>query len=193
MSSYVSYDEYGADKLQREMDSAYVAGAQGEKVPHVFTSGKERHEENVKVLKGTLRQFSGEDFKRRLHGKVADRLEQEIKWLAHYDRCIAEHKKGTGVDKLNKEILALRKKHVESQKALRIENEKRIDEVRKEHYKSMQERFARKWDVKWKRKGFFGRLGYILGGGTKLSKKKGNKSGGGSAPKFYQFHENKER
>lgn len=182
--TYVSYDDYGEEKLRREQEAAYEAGVLGEKTPHNLTSGKERHTTNATELRGTLRQFTAEDFKKRLHGTIAKRLEQELKWLKHYECCLAEHKKGLVVDKLKKDMVELRKNYMKKEQGIRTQVEQRIDEARKERYKDLEARVRRKWDVKWKRKGFFGRLGYILGGGTKLNKKK-NKDG--QRPKFYQF------
>ncbi len=187
--TYVSYDEYGEDKLQQERDAAYEAGVQGEKTLHNVTAGIERHKTNVNDLVGTLRQLSSEDFKQKLHGKLAERLEQERKWLRHFERCLTEHKRGLAVDKLKKDMVEFRKNALKKEQALRVQVEQRIDEVRKERYKDLEARVRRKWDIKWKRKGFFGRLGYVLGGGTKLNKKK---SADGKAPKFYQFETAKE-
>lgn len=187
--TYVSYDNYGEEKLQKERDAAYEAGVLGEKTPHNLTSGKERHETNVTELRGVLRQFSAEDFKNKLHGKIAERLEQERKWLKHYELCLAEYKKGLAVDKLKKDMLEMRKNAAKKEQALRAQVEQRIEEVRKERYKDLEARARRKWDIKWKRKGFFGRLAYVLGGGTKLNKKKG---ADGKAPTFYQFEEKKD-
>jgi hypothetical protein len=139
---FVSFDEFPESTLSKELTMCFTAGTNGEKVPQYITDAREKHAAAVSSLKHTANMFADAEPKKRLHGSVNKRLEQERKWVKHFDTCIAEHKKGLIVDKLKKELEKAKQDLVKETKALKDKHEAAKEEVRK----ACRITFREEWD-----------------------------------------------
>lgn len=130
--TYTSFDEFSKEALHKEREACFTAGSSGEKLAQYITDAKDRHSKNVGSLKHTVFLFAGDEPKRRLHGKVSSRLEQEQKWVTHYATCAAEHKKGEQIHKLKMELVEYKKTVAAKEQALRKQHLENLEETRKQ-------------------------------------------------------------
>lgn len=91
---YISFDEANKDKRKAELDMCYRYGIAGERVPQSILDARLRCHKNVGALEQTLVIFMDEPKRRMLHGRIAERLKNERKWLEHYTNCLNNHKRG---------------------------------------------------------------------------------------------------
>lgn len=128
---YISFDEFPETDLSKEREACFAAGSNAEKLPAYITTARAEHASNVNALRQTVALFADNAPKRRLHGLVTKRLEQERKWVKHYDACTAEHKKGTQVAELKAKLENQRKEAIKKERSMREDHETALNTLRK--------------------------------------------------------------
>jgi hypothetical protein len=155
---YVSFDEFPEEKLNKERDAMFEAGAAGEKLPGYINAAKDTHSKNISAMYTTLALFEGDELKKRPRLGLTKRIEQERKWVKHFEACIGEFKKGTQVAKAKEETEKAKEKGEKKEKQIRKEYEERMAALRKELYVTLRAKFREEWDKEnkpKKKKGFW--------------------------------------
>lgn len=125
---FMPFDTFSETSLTIERESCFEAGSCGDSLPQNITYSRDKHAANIKALRHTSALFADDEPKRRLHGKVNARLEQEQKWVKHYEHCIAEHKKGMIVAKLKRDVNEAKKEAIKNRAIF----EAKVEETRKQ-------------------------------------------------------------
>lgn len=145
---YIIYDEVPDTVTSKERESCFTSGSNDEKLAQYITDNRSKHFNNVSALRTTIGLFDGDEPKRRLHGKVTARLEQERKWVKHYDICINEHKKGLIIARLKATLETTRKDALKRDRDARADHERKMEELRKH----CRVQFRKEWDDEIKAK-----------------------------------------
>lgn len=128
---YVSFDDFDEVALSKEREACFTSGTNDEKLAQYVTDARTTHSSNVSALRQTIHLFADQEAKRRLHGLVTKRLEQERKWVKHFDACIFEHKKGLTVAKLKTQLEVARKEYAKKEQTLRTKHHVDMEDLRK--------------------------------------------------------------
>lgn len=145
---YISFDAFDEADLSKQREACFIGGTNGDTLPTNITSAREEHSANVRSLKHTMTLFERDEPKKRLHGKVAERYEQERKWVKHFDACIAEHKKGLQVSKLKTELKETKDKAAKILSAVNASYAVKLEELRKQ----CRVQYRAEWDAEAKAK-----------------------------------------
>ena len=149
---YITFDEVPDNTINKEREACFNAGCNGETLAQYITDARTKHQENKSALRRTIDLFDGDAPKRRLHGKVTARLEQERKWVKHYEACINEHKKGTIVAKLKAQLEVSRKDALKKERDMRAKFEHDTEELRKQCRTQYRKEFEDELKAKKKKK-----------------------------------------
>lgn len=128
-NSHKTFDRVDEKELKKQLDAAYHAGLSGKDKVEANDAARTKSAANITALNRTLELFADLNPSRSLVKLSRERLEQEQKWLAHYDKCIERTKQGfaqlnVNAAALKEEAFAAGKADMEKHIKARVEQER---------------------------------------------------------------------
>lgn len=93
-NKHKTYDHTDEKELKNHLSAAYQAGRNGKEKVEATDALRAKAVTNIAALNRTLELFPDLNPARTLVRLTRERLAQEQKWLAHYDKCIDATKRG---------------------------------------------------------------------------------------------------
>lgn len=91
---HLTYDHADQKELKNQINAAYQAGIGGKEKNESIEALKATATANITALNRTLEMFADLNPSRTLVRLSREKLDQEQKWLAHYNKCIENTKRG---------------------------------------------------------------------------------------------------
>lgn len=93
-TKHKTFDRADEKELKAQLSTAYQAGLDGKEKVESTDALRTKTASNIAALNRTLELFPDLNPTRSLVRLSRERLDQEQKWLAHYDKCIENTKRG---------------------------------------------------------------------------------------------------
>lgn len=134
---FKTFDKYDKEKIKRELNSAYAVGRSGKDKDEATIALRAKVAADISALERAVQVFNYVPGSDGLHKHIRDHLVQDRKWLAHYDKCLEQTKKGFEQLKIDaktmvEEAFAAGEISAEKALALRLEAERAKQKAQQE-------------------------------------------------------------
>lgn len=128
---HLTYDHADQKELKNQINAAYQVGMGGKEKNESIEALKATATANITALNRTLEMFADLNPSRTLVRLSREKLDQEQKWLAHYNKCIDNTKRGFAQLKINakgleEEAFAAGKADMEKHIKARVQEERAV-------------------------------------------------------------------
>lgn len=91
---YQEFDKFPFEARKRQIEACFRQGVMLEPMSKAMLENAESHKKNAEALERVLDIFSDAPPRRRSILRMKERLENEKRWVKHYEECEAQHKNG---------------------------------------------------------------------------------------------------
>lgn len=128
---HLTYKNADEKDLKKQIADAYHVGMSGKEKNEPIEAAKTKTVTNINSLNRTLEMFADLNPSRSLVRLSREKLDQEQKWLAHYEKCIEQTKRGYAQLKINakgleEEAFAAGKADMEKHIKARVQEERAV-------------------------------------------------------------------